>query len=183
MKRIVSIMLVFVMMFSLTACVGSEDGETEVPENGQEEVTQLESIQQDHSEDIKLKEETERIAESWDDEPADPDNPVNDVAGEYVAERVKIRVEAAGKDKAKIKVFLAGEEYETFVLNMSGRFDPGTRTVEYDNAVKNRYKFTSDGTLIADEILYEDGKGCFSFLDGGRLAWADDKENAGGDLV
>lgn len=154
MKKVFSLLLVFVMLFALTACAakdapkGSEAGEAETAaaDDGQ--------------------------------------NPVMNFVGTYASGRASILVEADGADGAKFTVTWGSSAWEHSEWVMSGRFDPETLTVEYSDCVRTDVEFAEDGSVKSETVVYENGFGTVRFdADDGSLRWKDDKEHMADDMV
>ena len=166
MKKLLSIIFVIAMMFPAAACAGSEDEQEEMIETGTNKNEPAENAQ------------TETYADDV------PQYDTGMASGkEYTAGNIKILVEEDGAGGMEFNVYRSDARLEADCWKMSGRPDESTGTVEYDNAVKEFYKFTEDGTLIADDIYYEGGKGRFVFEGENKLVWEDDEEGAGNGLV
>lgn len=104
-------------------------------------------------------------------------NPVMNYAGMYGAGRATILVDAKGSDEAEVSINWGASAAEHGEWEMSGPFDEENRTITYENAVKRDVVFNEDGTESSNEIVYEDGKGSFTFTEDGDLIWQDEMEH------
>ena len=170
MKKLLSIIFVIAMMFPAAACAGSED---EQEHNIEIKPLTIEPARQ-------MQEETYNDGRDQYDTGSDTDAVSKK---EYTAGNIRILVEEDGAGGMEFNVYRSDAKLEADCWKMSGRPDESTGAVEYDNAVKEFYKFTEDGTLIADDLYYEGGTGRFVFEGETRLVWEDDEEGAGNGLV
>lgn len=107
----------------------------------------------------------------------DGQNPVMNYVGRYGENRATIDVEAAGDADAKIHVSWGASAWETAEWDMSGAFDADTLTVSYDNCVKKVVTFEDEASSGTEEVVYENGKGSFTFAADGTLTWDDQEEH------
>ncbi len=112
-------------------------------------------------------------------------NPVMNYIGDYGYARATLHVEADGMDGAKVLVTWGSSAFDHGEWEMSGSFDPETRTITYDNAVLKTVAFNEDGTTASEETVYENGSGTITFRDGAVLTavWADDHGDVPEDAV
>lgn len=106
-------------------------------------------------------------------------NSVMNFVGKYGAGRATILVEAEGDENAKITVTWSSSAWEHAEWVMSGKFDPETLTVEYDNAKKSVVTYESEDEVSVTEV-YKDGAGKFVFSEDGEalsLTWDDQVEH------
>lgn len=106
-------------------------------------------------------------------------NPVMNFVGKYGAGRATILVEAEGDENAKITVTWSSSAWEHAKWVMSGKFDPETLMVEYDNAKKSVVTYESEDEVSVTEV-YKDGAGKFVFSEDGEalsLTWDDQVEH------
>ena len=62
--------------------------------------------------------------------------------------------------------------------------DDQEMTITYKDCTKESYHYSSDGTLLSDDVEYSDGTGKIRFnIADNTVHWDDDKENAGEDSV
>ena len=122
-----------------------------------------------------------------DDPPTAEDlqNPAMNFAGTYAAVRPFITVACKGADEVEIEVNWGSSAWQTAEWKMSGKFDPETLTVAYNDCTKKELEFNEDGEVEKETVVYTDGKGTITFKEGEKpsLTWQDDQENAAEDLV
>ena len=92
--------------------------------------------------------------------PDEGQNPVMNVVGVYSTEySTEALVEAEGADGARITVTWAGSPWFHTVTVMTGRFDPETLTVAFDDSTLTEYNYASDGSVAEEKTRYVDGSG------------------------
>lgn len=161
-KTVVSVIMAGAMALSLVACGGNK------PETKPEaEATQTEAAQ-----------ETE-AAQTEAQAAQDGQNPVMNFVGPYACDRANILVEADGNDGARFTVMWGSSATETTQWVMSGKFDPNTLTATYENCVKTDLVYNEDGSVASQNVVYENGKGSMTFVNGDKvtLTWQDDNEH------
>ena len=101
-------------------------------------------------------------------------NPVMNYIGDYGYARATLHVEADGMDGAKVLVTWGSSAFDHGEWEMSGSFDPETRTITYDNAVLKTVAFNEDGSIASEETVYENGFGTITVSDAAALTagWA-----------
>ena len=116
---------------------------------------------------------------------ADGQNPIMNFIGTYAKDRCSIEVSAADdKDGAEFLVRWGSSAAEHSEWHMSGTFDAKTLTVNYDNCEKKDVVFKEDGTIESETVVYENGKGSFTFSEGdASLIWNDEEEHAADDMI
>ncbi len=121
-------------------------------------------------------------------EPAEEDgqNPVMNFIGRYgsMENQTFILVEASGSDGAKFSMEKATGFSTRTRWEITGRFDPDTLTVAYENGVKTLVEFTYEGDkeVSHETVEYDNGTGTFVFTEDLTLIWHEDQAN-GEDLV
>ena len=99
-------------------------------------------------------------AAASDGSPDEGQNPVMNVVGVYSTEySTEALVEAEGADGAKITVTWAGSPWFHTVTVMTGRFDPETLTVAFDDSTLTEFTYASDGSVAEEKTRYVDGSG------------------------
>ena len=92
--------------------------------------------------------------------PDEGQNPVMNFVGVYhLDDSTEALVEAEGKENAKITVTAAFSPWFHTQTVMSGRLDPETLTLNFDNAAATEYIYASDGSVADETISYSDGSG------------------------
>ena len=116
---------------------------------------------------------------------ADGQNPIMNFIGLYAKDRCSIEVSAADeKDGAEFLVRWGSSAAEHSEWHMSGTFDTETLTVNYDNCEKKDVVFKEDGTIESETVVYENGKGSFTFSEGdASLIWNDEEEHQADDMI
>ena len=136
-KTLLSAMILAALMLSLAGCGSTRPAEGEAPA-AEAQVTEAEQSP---------------VGE-------DGQNPVMNFVGVYSTEySTEALVEAEGTENAKITVTWAGSPWFHSQTVMSGRFDPETLTVEFDNAALTEYSYASDGSVKEEETSYVDSSG------------------------
>ena len=115
--------------------------------------------------------------------PADRQNPIMNFVGTYAKDRASILVEADGDDGAKFLINWGSSASEHTEWIMSGKFDANTLTVNYDNCVRKDVVFKEDGSTDSETVIYENGKGSFTFTDDLKLTWNDEEEHQADGMV
>ena len=158
MKKFISIIAVGLMVFSLAACAGKKDAETEAPES--ESTAPVET---------ETSEETE---------PADDgQNPVMNFIGDYYLDRASMNISASGENGAAIFVTWSSSAFEHSEWTMMGEFNEDTMSIEYKDCEKKTIVFKENGEIESETVEYSDGTGRIVFGDGNTLTWEDDKAN------
>ena len=163
MKKAFAMAMILVFAASAAAC-GTQAQETKATE-----VSETRDVEATESVEIASAEE-------------DGQNPAMNYIGSYAVGRANIDVSCEGKTDVKFLVTWGSSAFETTSWEMSGTFDESTRSVSYTNGTKTNIVFDENGGET-DTVEYTDGTGTFTFQDGGRLIWQDDKENAAEDMV
>lgn len=92
--------------------------------------------------------------------PDEGQNPVMNFVGVYhMDDSTEALVEADGMENAKITVTAAYSPWFHTQTVMSGRLDPETLTLSFDNAAATEYTYASDGSVADETISYSDGSG------------------------
>ena len=130
-------------------------------------------------EEAAVTEDTQTASET------DTQNPAMNFAGTYAAVRPFITVACKGKDEVEIEVHWGSSASQSAEWKMSGKFDPETLTVTYNDCTKKELEFNEDGEVEKETVVYTNGKGTITFKEGEKssLTWQDDQENAAEDLV
>ena len=115
----------------------------------------------------------------------DGQNPIMNFIGTYAKDRCFIEVSAADdKDGAEFSVRWSSSAWEHSEWHMSGTFDTETLTVNYANCEKKDVVFKEDGTVESETVVYENGKGSFTFNEGdASLIWNDEEEHQADGIV
>lgn len=110
---------------------------------------------------------------------ADGQNPVMNFIGTYAKDRCMIDVSAAdGTDGVNFSVRWSSSAAGHSEWHMSGKFDAETLTVNYDNCEKKDVVFKEDGSIASETVVYENGKGSFTFDESSSsLIWNDEEEH------
>ena len=108
----------------------------------------------------------------------DTQNPVMNFAGDYVYARARMNVSCEDTGDAKFFVTWSSSAAEHSEWEMSGRLDPETLSVAYDNCTMKTIVFNENGEIESETVDYENGTGTIVFTDEpGSLAltWTDDQ--------
>ena len=109
----------------------------------------------------------------------DGQNPVMNFIGNYVCDRARALVEADGTENARITIEWADSASSLAKWVMSGRFDPETLTVEYDNCVRSFVEYSGSGEIANETVEYENGTGKIVFREGPSFVWSSDNDEHG----
>ena len=123
--------------------------------------------------------EAEKESQETAEKSEDGQNPAMNVIGKYQCDRAGALVEAEGADGAKVTIDWGSSVWDLTRWVMSGKFDPDTRTLTYDNCVKSELTYNSDGSLASETVDFENGTGRVTFNEDGTFTWADDKSDLG----
>ncbi|MBO7703740.1 MAG: hypothetical protein J6S26_04770 [Solobacterium sp.] len=110
-------------------------------------------------------------------------NPVRDYVGTYVSDRCTIHIEELGSDGALVSVHWSISSSEGFEWMMSGPFEEDQLRIAYSDAVKKYVTYQEDGSINAENILYENGAGTFVFTKEKTLVWDDSEEQAANNMT
>lgn len=114
----------------------------------------------------------------------DGQNPVMNYVGTYGSGRATVLVEASEADSAKITVSWSSSAAERSEWVMSGRFDPETLTMVYQDCVKTDVVLNEDGSVASNIVVYENGTGRIVFSQtGASLTWEDEMEHVADGMV
>ncbi|MCR5793719.1 MAG: SH3 domain-containing protein [Solobacterium sp.] len=111
--------------------------------------------------------------------PEDSRNPVMNFIGDYVCDRARALVEADGTENARITIEWADSASSLGKWVMSGRFDPETLTLEYDNCVRSFVEYNESGEIANETVEYENGTGKIVFAEGPAFTWHSDSDEHG----
>ena len=157
MKKLLTLLLALMMLFSLAACAAKSEPAGSEPAG----------------------------SEPAGSEPAaaeDGQNPVMNFVGTYACDRASVFVEADGADGAKLTVRWGSSAWEHSEWTMSGKFDPETLTIEYSDCVRKDVAFAEDGSVDSETVVFENGVGTVHF-ENDNLYWKDDEEHVADDMV
>ena len=136
-KTLFTVLLSLALVLSLTACGSARPAQSETPAAEPQAAADAETAAEDSGQ-----------------------NPVMNFVGVYSTEySTEALVEAEGAENARITVTYAGSPWFHNQTDMSGRFDPETRTVEFSNATLTEYTYASDGSVTEEKTSYTDDKG------------------------
>ncbi len=173
MKKLLALILAMGMLLALSAC-GGKTPET-APENPGE------AGQPAHETAVPAETATP-------EETAAPEengqNPAMNVVGNYGTGRANMQVECEGTENAKVTVTWSGSAWENSQWVMSGKIDPETLVVNYDNCVRTNRTFKADGEIDKETVIYENGTGKLVFsVPEGTVTWEDGMENVAEGMV
>ena len=174
-----------------------EKTEDKKKEEKKEETTEAkkEETTEEKKEEAKKEETTEELpTEEGPTTAADADEPVSsDEAGRVAMNYIGNY--ACGNATAEVNYYdgevsiLITMPYNTGIVNewsMSGKMDPNTRTVSYQNCIKIIHRLDPEEGEPERESEYKYGEGMISFADTDEgkptFAWYDVTENAGADM-
>ena len=106
----------------------------------------------------------------------DGQNPVMNVIGNYMNDRVSATIEAIGTDGAKVTAYWGDTARDGFQWELTGTFDEATMRINYSDAVKKSVTYTDVDVTAVNEILFENGKGYIQINDDGTLTWNDEQD-------
>ena len=104
------------------------------------------------------------------------ENAAINFAGKYTCGRTTITVDATGSDNVMISVTSSGSAASRATWTMSGKFNPSSNSIEYNNCIKTEQLLDSKGKITEENIIYLDGKGELDFS-GSTLRWKDNMDH------
>ncbi|MBQ2058147.1 MAG: hypothetical protein II488_00070, partial [Firmicutes bacterium] len=109
-------------------------------------------------------------------------DPLEVLNGSYSAGRPGAEVEVLG-DSVFVSIHWANSASEASEWIFAGQIDEDTMGFDYENAPMKNVVYDSNGDVIEEKTVYEDGSGSITFApDGSSFTWHDDKSE-GEDLV
>jgi hypothetical protein len=108
--------------------------------------------------------------------PDDGQNPVMNIIGNYINDRVSATIEAVGEKDAKVTAYWGDTARDGFSWELTGTFDEATMRINYSNAVKKSVTYTDVDVTTVNEILFDNGKGYIQINDDGTLTWNDEQD-------
>ncbi len=113
-------------------------------------------------------------------------NPVMNWIGDYrceKAQRARARVACSGSDSALITITWSGSvsEYAEWVIE--GVLDLETLTIRYTDCIKEYITVDSNGEVVKEDVVYDNGTGTIVFDEGLSFTWHEDQSESGEDLV
>ena len=107
---------------------------------------------------------------------------VADINGEYKNGRVTVEVDSEDPENVQIWVIWTASHNSKAVWSMSGKYDPVTETISYDNGVKKVFTYTEEGEPETETVEYTNDKGVFVFSYNG-VTWDEYNENIAEGMV
>lgn len=153
MKKMLSMLLVFAMIFALAACASKSAPEAPETPAAEPETSNAPTAAEDGQ------------------------NPVMNYIGNYACDRASMLIEADGADSTKISVTWGSSAFEHSEWVMTGTFDADTLRIAYSDCTRKDVAFSEDGSSESETVVYENGSGRIIFSeDGASLTWEDDEE-------
>ncbi len=116
------------------------------------------------------------------DTPAEPasnddgQNPVMNIIGNYMNDRVSATIEAVGTNGAKVTAYWGDTARDGFRWELTGTFDDATNRINYTDAKKTSVTYTDVDVFEVNEVLFENGKGYIQVNDDYSLTWNDEQD-------
>ncbi|MBQ1907387.1 MAG: hypothetical protein II173_04365 [Firmicutes bacterium] len=102
-------------------------------------------------------------------------DPLEVLNGSYSAGRPGAEVEVLG-DSVFVSIHWANSASEASEWIFAGQIDEDTMGFDYENAPMKNVVYDSNGDVIEEKTVYEDGSGSITFApDGSSFTWHDDK--------
>ena len=116
----------------------------------------------------------------------DGQNPVMNWIGDYrceKAQRARAHVVCSGSDSALITITWSGSvsEYAEWVIE--GVLDLETLTIRYTDCIKEYITVDSNGEVVKEDVVYDNGTGTIVFDEGLSFTWHEDQSETGDELV
>ena len=116
----------------------------------------------------------------------DGQNPVMNWIGDYrceKAQRARAHVACSGSDSALITITWSGSvsEYAEWVIE--GGLDLETLTIRYTDCIKEYITVDSNGEVVKEDVVYDNGTGTIVFDEGLSFTWHEDQSETGDELV
>ena len=105
-----------------------------------------------------------------------------DINGEYKSGRVTVEVDSEDPENVQIWVIWTASHNSKAVWSMSGKYDPATETISYENGTKKVFTYTEEGELETETVEYTNDKGVFVFSYNG-VTWDEYNENIAEGMV
>ena len=111
-------------------------------------------------------------------EPAadDGQNPVMNIIGNYMNDRLSATIEAVGTNGAKISAYWGETARDGFQWELTGTFDDATNRINYSDAKKTSVTYTDVDVFEVNEVVFENGKGYIQVNDDYTLTWNDEQD-------
>ena len=105
-----------------------------------------------------------------------------DINGEYKSGRVTVEVDSEDPENVQIWVIWTASHNSKAVWSMSGKYDPATETISYENGTKKVFTYTEEGEPETETVEYTNDKGVFVFSYNG-VTWDEYNENIAEGMV
>ena len=105
-----------------------------------------------------------------------------DINGEYKNGRVTVEVDSEDPENVQVWVIWTASHNSKAVWSMSGKYDPATETISYENGIKKVFTYTEEGEPETETVEYTDDKGVFVFSYNG-VTWDEYNENIAEGMV
>jgi len=116
------------------------------------------------------------------DTPAEPasgedgQNPVMNIIGNYMNDRLSATIEATGTNGAKVTAYWGETARDGFQWELTGTFDDTTNRINYTDAKKTSVTYTDVDVFEVNEVVFENGKGYIQVNDDYTLTWNDEQD-------
>ena len=105
-----------------------------------------------------------------------------DINGVYKSGRVTVEVDSEDPENVQIWVIWTASHNSKAVWSMSGKYDPATETISYENGTKKVFTYTEEGEPETETVEYTNDKGVFVFSYNG-VTWDEYNENIAEGMV
>ncbi|MBR0085146.1 MAG: hypothetical protein IJL97_01215 [Lachnospiraceae bacterium] len=192
MKKIISILIIAVMVFSLAACSGGKETEAPEVETTDRGNSEIESAEKDTGEtetdapDTEVPETDESETEAPETE-SETDIPQTDPAesdkyiGFWAADRAMMGI---GKDPFTedgnwYKVYIQwSDSVGEYTIWAYDAYYDGEALVTFETGKRFRYTLLEDGDTYDKKVIFEDGAAKFEMDENGKITWTDFKEES-----
>ena len=116
------------------------------------------------------------------DAPAEPasgedgQNPVMNIIGNYMNDRLSATIEATGTNGAKVTAYWGETARDGFQWELTGTFDDAANRINYTDAKKTSVTYTDVDVFEVNEVVFENGKGYIQVNDDYTLTWNDEQD-------
>ena len=106
----------------------------------------------------------------------DGQNPVMNVIGNYMNDRVSATIEAVGTNRAKVTAYWGETARDGYQWELTGTFDEATKRINYTDAKKTSVTYTDVDQFTVNNVEFENGKGYIQINDDWTLTWNDEQD-------
>ena len=170
-KKILSIIMAFMIAGSLGACSSNDETESDVSSTEETaSVTETSSVAANTAASSAASSKV--VSNLIDDQ-----NPLMNFIGPYSCDGVQINIRALGTDEAEVSVNWTKEDGSFSFWNMTGKWNAGSKAIDYFDCEKTEITISDDGASSSEKIAYQNGAGHIIFGDDNKITWDDTQEH------